>query len=89
MTIAVEQECLIEEAQLRLKTPQTSAAESASEAENYGGARLEMTQRVTIRSPQVKAIPASNTRQDKEIGMHAALLRDEIFTIVPGTVNVT
>ena len=51
MAIAEEQQCLIEEAQLRLPTPQTSAVESASEAENYGGARPKTTQRVTIRSP--------------------------------------
>ena len=34
MAIAEEQQCLIEEAQLRLPTLQTSAVESASEVEN-------------------------------------------------------
>ena len=53
MVIAKEQQCLIEETQFRLPTQQTSAVESASEAENYGGARPKNTQRVTIRSPQV------------------------------------
>ena len=38
MGIAEEQQCLIGEVQLRLPTPQSSAVESASEAENYGGA---------------------------------------------------
>ena len=56
---------------------------------NYGGARHKTTQRVTIMSPQVEAVPASKTRQDQEIKMHAALLRDEVFNIVPSTVNVT
>ena len=88
MAIAEEQQCFIE-AQLRLPTPRTSAVESALEADNYGRARPKTTQRVTIRSPQVKAVPASNVRQDKEIGMLAALLKDEVFNIVPGTANVT
>ena len=57
--------------------------------ENYGGARPKTTQRVTIRSPQVEAVPASHTRQDQEIGTCAALLRYEVFIIVPSTVNVT
>ena len=46
-------------------------------------------QRVTISSPQVKAIPSSNTRQDEEVGTHAAILRDEVYNIIPGTDNVT
>ena len=89
MAIAEEQQCVIEEAQLRLPTPQTSAVESASEAENYGGTRPKHTQRVTIRSQQVEAVPASKTSKDQEIKTCAALLRDEVFNIVPGTVNVT
>ena len=89
MAIAEEQQCLIEEAQLRLPTPQTSAVESASEAENYGGARPKTIQRVTISSPQVEAVAASKTRQDWEIETCAALLRNEVFNIVPGTVKVT
>ena len=89
MAIAEEQQCLIEEAQLRLPTPQTSVVESASEAESYGGARPKHTQRVTIRSPQVEAVPASKTSKDQEIETHAELLRDEVFNIVPGTVNMT
>ena len=36
MTIAEEQQHFIEEAQLRLPTPQTSAVEPASGAENQG-----------------------------------------------------
>ena len=63
--------------------------ESASEAESYGGARPKTTQRVTIRSPQVDTVPASKNSQDQEIDMYVALLRDEVFNIVPGTVNVT
>ena len=89
MATAEEQQCLIEEAQLRLQTPQTSAVEFTSESENYGGARPKITQRVTIRSSQVEAVPASKNGQDQEFKTHAALLRDEVFNIVPGTVNVT
>ena len=63
--------------------------ESVSKAENYGGARPKTTQRVTIRSPQVEAVPASKTRQDHEIETRAALLRDEVFNIVPSSVNMT
>ena len=89
MAIAEEQQHLIEEAQLRLPTPQTSAVESASEAEIHGGARPKHTPRVTIRSPQVETVPVSKTSMDQEIETHATLLRDEVFNIVPGTVNVT
>ena len=88
MAIAEEQQCLIEEAQLRLPTPQTSAVESASEAEIHSGARSKRTPRVTIRSPQVETVPVSKTSKDQEMETHAALLRDEVFNIVPGTVNV-
>ena len=88
MAIAEEQQCLIEEAHLRLPTPQTSAVESSCEAENYGGARPKTIQRVTIRSPQMEAVSSNKTRQDQEIKTHAALLRNEVFNIVPSTVNV-
>ena len=89
MAIAEEQQCLMEEAQLRLPTPQTSAVESASEAEIHGGTRPKHTTRVTIRSLQVETVPVSKTSKDQEMETHAALLRDEVFNIVPGTVNVT
>ena len=51
-----------QQVQLRLSTPQTFAVESTSQAENYGGARPKTTQRVTIRSPQVEAVPTSKTK---------------------------
>ena len=81
MTIGEEQHCLIEEAHLRLPAPQTPIVESASEAESYGAARPKTTQRFTIRSPQVEAVPASKTRQDQEIKTHATLLRDKVFNM--------
>ena len=87
MAIAEEQQCLLEEAKLRLPTPQTSAVES--EAEIHGGARPKRTPRVTIRSPQVETVPVSKTSMDQEIETRATLLRDKVFNIVPGTVNVT
>ena len=40
-------------------------------------------------SLHVEAVPASKTNKDQEIETHAALLRDEVLNIVPGTVNVT
>ena len=88
---AEEQQCYIEKVQLRLPTPQIFAVESASEAENYCGARPKTTQRVIIRSPHVESVPASKTSQDQEIETHAALLRDEVFNIVPvpSTINMT
>ena len=58
MAIAEEQQCLMEDMQLRLPAPQTSAVDSASEAEIYGGARPKTTQRVMIRSLQVNDIPS-------------------------------
>ena len=89
MAIAEEQQCLIEEAQLRLPTPQMFAEASASEAEIHGGARPKCTPRVTFRSPQEETVPVSKTSKDQEIETHATLLRDQVFNIVPGTVNVT
>ena len=89
MAIAEERQHLIEEAQLRLPTPKTSAVESASEAEIHGGARPKHTPRVTIRSSQVETVPVSKTSMDQEIETCDTLLRDEVFNIAPGTVNVT
>ena len=88
MAITEEQQCLIEEAQLRLPTPKTSAVESASEADIHGGARPKHTPIVTIRSPQVETVPVSKTSMDQEMETHVTLLRDKVFNIVPGTVNV-
>ena len=56
MATAEEQQCLLEEAQFNLLTLQTSVVESKSEAESSGGARPKKTQRVTIKSPQVRAV---------------------------------
>ena len=73
------------------QTPNSTnfCSESASEAEIHGGARPKRTPRVAIRSPQVETIPVSKTSMDQEMETCAALLRDEVFNIVPGTVNVT
>ena len=43
---------------------------------------------VTINSPKVEAVPPSNSKWEQEVVTHAALLRDEVLNIVPGTVNV-
>ena len=58
-----------------IQTPWTSLAKSESEAENYGKARHKITQRVTIHSTQIEAVPASNNRQEQEVEMHAAWAR--------------
>ena len=64
MATAVEHQHLLEEAQFNFPSLQTSAAESKSGMENYGGARPQTRQTVTIKFPQVRAVLASNIRQE-------------------------
>ena len=75
----------------------TSEAE-ASELENYGGTRLKTTSNANLTSaaPGVltQEVVAKNyschskARQEQQLDDHAALLRDEIFNIIPVTVNM-
>ena len=91
--IAEEQHCRLEEARLNLTTPLTSEVE-ASEAESYGGARPKVKSRAQV-TPSVCPQETVAKRYDshcrvkpeQQLEDHAALLRDEIFSVVPGTVN--
>ena len=94
--IEEEQHCRLEEARLNLTTPLTSEVE-ASEAESYGGARPKVKSRaqVTTMTPNVypqetvakKDDSHCRVKPEQQLEDHAALLRDEIFSVVPGTVN--
>ena len=95
--IAEEQHCRLEEARLNLTTPLTSEVE-ASEAESYGGARPKVKSRaqVTFVTPNVYIQETVAKKDDSHCRVkpeqwledRAALLRDEIFSVVPGTVNM-
>ena len=94
--IAEEQHCRLEEARLNLTVPLTSEVE-ASEAESYGGARPKVKSRaqVTTVTPDVHPQETVAKKYDSHCRVkpeqwledHAALLRDEVFGVVPGTVN--
>ena len=92
--IAEEQHRRLEEARLNLTTPLTSEVE-ASEAENYGGARPKVKSRaqVTTVTPYhqetvVKKYDSyGRARPEQQLEDRAALLRDEVFSVIPGTVN--
>ena len=94
--IAEEQHRRLEEARLNLTTPLTSEVE-ASEAENYGGARPKVKSRaqVTTVTPDAyhqeavakKYDSHGRAKPEQQLEDRAALLRDEVFSVVPGTVN--
>ena len=94
--IAEEQHRRLEEARLNLTTPLTSEVE-ASEAENYGGARPKVKSRaqVTTVTPDAyhqetvakKYDSYGRARPEQQLEDRAALLRDEVFSVIPGTVN--
>ena len=94
--IAEEQHCRLEEARPNLTTPLTSEVE-ASEAENYGGARPKVKSRaqVTTVTPDAyhqetvakKYDSYGRARPEQQLEDRAALLRDEVFSVIPGTVN--
>ena len=94
--IAEEQHRRLEEARLNLTTPLTSEVE-ASEAEGYGGARPKVKSRaqVTTVTPDAyhqetvakKYDSHGRAKPEQQLEDCAALLRDEIFSVVPGTVN--
>ena len=81
---------------LNLTTPLTSEVE-ASEPENYGGERLKTTSRANLTSVTPSVLPQetaaktynshSKARQEQEVEDRAALLRDEVFSVILGTVN--
>ena len=94
--IEEEQHCRLEEARINLTTPLTSEVE-ASEAESYHGARPKVKSRAQVTT--VSSIVDPQETVAKKYDSHcrikpeqwledcAALLRDEIFSVVPGTVN--
>ena len=91
--IAEEQHCRLEEARLNLTTPLTSEVD-ASEAESYGGARPKVKSRAQVTPsvcPQETVAKKDNShyrvKPEQQLEDRAALLRDEIFSIVLGTVN--
>ena len=85
------------EARLNLTTPLTYEVE-ASEPETYGGARPKTTSRAKLTSVAPGALPEeamaptyNSSHSELRLGWPlekcAALLRDEIFNVILGTVN--
>ena len=95
--IAEEQHHRLEEARLNLTTPLTSEVE-ASEAESYGGARPKVKSRAQVTTVTPNVYPQETVakkydshcrvKPEQQLEDCAALLRDEIFSVVPGTVNM-
>ena len=93
--IAEEQHCRLEEARLNLTTPLTSEVEAS--AESYGWARPKVKSRAQVTTvtpavyPQETVAKKDNShcrvKPEQQLEDRAALLRDEIFSVVPGTVN--
>ena len=85
------------EARLNLTTPLTSKIE-ASEAEIYGGARSKVKPRAQVTSVTPSVFPQETVARkydshcraqaEQQLEDHAVLLRDEVFSVVPGTVNM-
>ena len=94
--IAEEQHHRLEEARLNLTTPLTSEVE-ASEAESYGGARPKVKSRAQVTTVTPDAYPQETVarkydshgrvKSEQWLEDRAALLRDEVFGVIPGTVN--
>ena len=95
--MAEEQHHRLEEARLNLTTPLTSEVED-SEPERYGGARPKTKTRANVKSVIPSTLPQetvakeydsyTRVRQDQQLEDYAALLRDEVFSVIPGTVNM-
>ena len=95
--IAEEQHCRLKEVRLNLTTSLTSEVE-ASEPENYGGARPKTTSRAHVTSVTPSVVPQetvaktypshSRTKQEQQLEDCAALLMEEVFSVIPGTVNM-
>ena len=95
--IVEEQHCRLEEARLNLTTPLTSEGE-ASEAESYGGARPKVKSRAQVTTVTPDVYPQETVakeydshcrvKPEQQLEDCAALLRDEVFGVIPGTVNM-
>ena len=77
MEIVEDQQHRLEEARLNLATPLTS------ETENCGEARPKTTS-----GDKLTSIVPNTLFQEAAVKDHATLLRDEIFSAIPGTVNM-
>ena len=94
METVEEKHCRLEKARSNLMTPLTSKAET-SEVENYGSTRPKTPSRAktTAYAPNILPQEAvaqslkshSTLRQEQPLQCYAALLRDEVFNIIPGT----
>ena len=79
-------------------TSEAEAEAEASESENYGRARPKITSRTTLTSASPSVLPQeavarnhsshTKSRQEQQLEDHVALLRDEIFNVIPGTMNM-
>ena len=95
--IVEEQHCRLVEARLNLTTPLTSKVE-ASEAGIYGGARPKVKSRAQVTSVTQSVFPQEavarkhdshgRTKPEQQLEDHAALLGDEVFSVIPGTINM-
>ena len=94
--IAEEQHHRLEEAKLNLTTPLTFEVE-ASEPESCGGTRPKIKLRAHVTSVTPSVLPQETmakrydshyrAKQEQQLEDCAVLLRDEVFSVVPGTVN--
>ena len=92
-----EQHHRLKEARLNLTTPLTSEVK-ASEPENYSGSRPKTTSRANLTSVTPSVLPLeavaktysshSKSRQEQQSEDYATLLRDEIFSVIPGSMNM-
>ena len=95
--IVEEQHHRLEEARLNLTTPLTSEVE-ASDAENYGEASSKVKSRAQVTSVTPSVFPQEmvarkydshySAKPEQQLEYHAALLRDEVFSVIPGMVNI-
>ena len=95
--IAEEQHHRLEEARLNLTAPLTSEVE-ASEAKSYGWARPKVKSRAQVTTVTPNVYPQEpvakkydshcRVKPEQQLEDCAALLRDEVFSVVPGTVNI-
>ena len=95
--IAKEQHCRLKEVRVNLTTPLTFEVK-ALELEIYGGTRPKATTRAKLTSVAPGVLPQeavakrysshSKARRKQQLEDHAALLRDEVFNVISGTVNM-
>ena len=95
--IAEEQHCRLKEVRLNLITPPTFEVE-ASELEKYGGARPKTTSRAHVTSVTPSVLPQETTaktyrshsraKQEQQLEDRASLLKDEVFSVISGTVHM-